>query len=296
LIPAAAGAEGLTTSPPAATNNRPTGQEGTVTDTDVQAAPLTNKERKEDAVFLLESFRAAGRTAAAVLEPEEAASFASSDALIQQELFFKLLCYAVLSAQPAPEAVVRSDWDRLLTAGTVADVFAGTFELTCYALDPPVTRSDSKGKIIDFARLAATREAWAQLLPEPPDPDTAVDVLRATSGGALKSRAFWVVREMRRLNLWHGDQLDRYGYVPDGRVRKRAARMGLVDIPEKADSFADMKTVSRGLHAVMRLAGAGNGDYDLPITLAAERCELCDSARMASCPIPHCRWRREHAC
>ncbi len=163
----------------------------------------------------------------------------------------------MLAAQPAPEAVLRSDWERLLAAGVIDDIFGGSFDLTSFALDPPVSRSDSKGKIIDFARLAATRETWSRLLPQPTDPDTAVDVLRAASGGALKSRAFWVVREMRRLGLWSLEELDRYGYVPDGRVRKRAVRMGLVDVPEKADSFADMKAVSRGLHAVMRLAGNG---------------------------------------
>lgn len=281
--------------PPAAPIDRPAGQEDTVAETDVRVAPLSNKERKENAAFLLESFRAAGRTAPPVLSVEEVGAFSSGEVAVQQSLFFKVLCYAVMAAQPAPEAVVRSDWERFLAAGTVDDVFGGAFDLTCYALDPPVTRGDSKGKIIDFARLAATRETWSQLLPEPADPDTAVDVLRAASGGALKSRAFWVVREMRRLGLWRGDHLDRYGYVPDGRVRKRAARMGLVDMPEKADSFADMKAISRGLHAVMRLAGAGNGDYDLPISLASERCELCDSVRMASCPLPHCRWRREQS-
>lgn len=259
-----------------------------------QVAPLTNKERKDNVVFLLETYHAAGRKPLAALAADELASFAEDDS-IRQQLFFKLLCYAVLAAQPAPEAVVRSDWERMLAAGVLDDIFAGTFDLTSYALDPPVSRSDSKGKIIDFTRLAATRETWGRLLPQPADPDTAVDVLRAASGGALKSRAFWVVREMRRLGLWTLEELDPYGYVPDGRVRKRAVRMGLVDVPEKADSFADMKTVSRGLHAVMRLAGSGNGDFDLPISLAAERCELCDATRMASCPLPHCRWRREQA-
>jgi len=231
----------------------------------------------------------------AALEQDERHAFSEGDTAVQQRLFFKLLCYAVLAAQPAPEAVVRSDWERLLAAGVIDDIFVGSFNLTSYALDPPVSRSDSKGKIIDFTRLAATRETWTRLLPQPADPESAVDVLRAASGGALKSRSFWVVREMRRFGLWSGEELDRYGYVPDGRVRKRAVRMGLVDVPEKADSFADMKAVSRGLHAVMRLAGAGNGDYDLPISLAAERCELCDNARMAACPLPHCRWRREQA-
>jgi len=261
----------------------------------VQVAPLTNTERRDDVLFLLEAYRGSGRRPAGVLEDDEVAAFQEGDEVARQRLFFKLLCYAALAAQPAPEAVVRSDWERLLASGVVDDVFTGEFDLTQYALDPPVTRSDSKGKIIDFTRLAAMRDTWAHLLPEPREAETAVDVLRAASGGALKSRAFWVVREMRRLGLWASEELDRYGYVPDGRVRKRAARMGLVDIPEKADSFADMKAVSRGLHAVMRLAGESNGEYDLPISLAAERCELCDSARMASCPMPHCRWRREQA-
>jgi hypothetical protein len=100
------------------------------------------------------------------------------------------------------------------------------------------------------------------------------------------------VREMRRFGLWRAPELDHFAYVPDGRVRKRATRIGLVDLPEKADTFADMKSISRALHAVMRLASKSNGDYDLPLSASNIRCELCDSARMATCPIPHCRWRR----
>ncbi len=123
----------------------------------------------------------------------------------------------------------------------------------------------------------------------------AVDVLHAASGGALKSRAFWAVREMRRQGLWQDEALDRYACVPDGRVRKRAVRMGLIDLPEKADTFADMKAVSRALHAVLRLGEAPDGAFDLPVGAADTRCEVCDAARMAACPIPHCRWRREHA-
>ena len=260
-----------------------------------QVAPLTNKERKDDVVFLLEAFASASRRPVAVLDDDELATFRAGDDADRTSLFYKLLCYAVLAAQPAPDSVVRSDWQRFVDAGAMDDIYSGDFDLTAYALDPPVTRGDSKGKIIDFTRLAATREAWSRLLPEPADPEAAVDVLRAASGGALKSRAFWVVREMRRLGLWQSPELDRYSYVPDGRVRKRAIRMGLVDLPEKADTFADMKSVSRGLHAVMLLATKQNGDYDLPISLAAERCELCDAVRMASCPLPHCRWRREQA-
>src|SRR5450830_1273011 len=182
---------------------------------------------------------------------------------------------------------------RLETAGVVDALFADEFDLKRYALDPPVSRNDSKGKVIDFTRLAEARETWSLLLPQPSDPDVAVDVLHAASGGALKSRAFWAVREMRRYGLWNDDALDRFACVPDGRVRKRAVRMGLIDLPEKADTFADMKAVSRALHAVLRLGKAPDGVFDLPISMAGQRCEICDAARMAACPIPHCRWRRE---
>ena len=148
-----------------------------------------------------------------------------------------------------------------------------------------MSRSDSKGKIIDFARLAETRDTWSRLLPEPPDPDVAVDVLHAASGGALKSRAFWVVREMRRYGLWHDDALDRFACVPDGRVRKRAVRMGLIDLPEKADTFADMKAVSRALHAVLRLGEAPDEAFDLPISTAGAA--LRDLRRRPHGELPH---------
>lgn len=257
-------------------------------------APLTNKERRENVTFLLESYRAAPRVPAPLLDEDELTGFraGSQD---RHRLFFRLLCYAALTAQPAPESVIRADWERFSTAGVVDALYTGTFDLAAYSVDPPVTRGDSKGKLIDFACLAEHRAAWSGLLPEPADAEVAVDVLRAASGGALKSRAFWVVREMRRNGLWSGIELDRYAYVPDGRVRKRAFRMGLIDLQEKADTFADMKTASRALHAVMRLADKQNGSYDLPISMAAERCELCDAVRMAACPLPHCRYRRQAA-
>jgi hypothetical protein len=260
-----------------------------------ETAALTNKERRDNVAYLLESYRVERRRPPSALDTAEVEEFVGGDDTRRQRLFFKLLCYAALAAQPAPEAVVHADWERLVAAGVVDDVFNGEFDLASYSLDPPVSRGDSKGRIIDFTRLAVTREVWAQLLPEPTDAEVTVDTLRATSGGALKSRAFWVVREMRRHGLWGAEQLDLYAYVPDGRVRKRAIRSGLVDLPEKADTFADMKTMSRGLHAVMRLAGQVNGDYDLPVSQAAERCEICDAGRMASCAMPHCLYRRQQA-
>jgi hypothetical protein len=258
-----------------------------------ETAPLTNRERRDDVVFLLETYAAGSHHPADALDTSEREQFPGADDDLRRRLFFKLLCYGVLAAQPAPEVVIHSDWQRLVTAGVVDSVFAGRFDLARYAVDPPVSRGDSKGKVIDFVRLAETTSTWSALLPEPSDAETAVDVLHAASGGALKSRAFWAVREMRRYALWQTPELDHFGYVPDGRVRKRATRMGLIDLPEKADTFADMKSVSRALHAVMRLATKSNGDYDLPLSASSIRCELCDSSRMATCPVPHCRWRRE---
>lgn len=257
-----------------------------------EIAPLTNRERRDDIVFLLESYAAAGIKPHDVLDAEQRQCFVDGDDDTRSAIFFRLLCFGVLAAQPAPESIIQADWHRLVAGGVIDQVGGGDFDITRYAVDPPVSRGDSKGKVIDFVRLAATRDVWSALLPEPNESEAAVDVLHAASGGALKSRAFWVVREMRRFGLWQAPELDHFAYVPDGRVRKRATRIGLVDLPEKADTFADMKSISRALHAVMRLASKTNGDYDLPLSASSIRCELCDSARMATCPVPHCRWRR----
>ena len=259
-----------------------------------ESTTLTNRERRENVAFLSQGFAADPHLPAEILDADERARFLAEPEQ-QSGIFYKLLCYGALAAQPAPESVVDADWRRMEAAGVIDALFAGDFDLTRYAVDPPVSRSDSKGKIIDFARLAEARDTWHGLLPAPADPDVAVDVLHASSGGALKSRAFWSVREMRRLGLWDDASLDPYACVPDGRVRKRAVRMGLIDLPEKADTFADMKAVSRALHAVLRLGEAPDGAFDLPVSSAAQRCEICDAARMAACPMPHCRWRREHA-
>ncbi len=195
-----------------------------------ESTTLTNRERRENVAFLSQAFAADPHLPAEVLDADERARFlAEPDE--QSGIFFKLLCYGALAAQPAPESVVDADWRRMEAAGVVDALFAGEFDLTRYAVDPPVSRSDSKGKIIDFARLAEARDTWQGLLPAPADPDVAVDVLHAASGGALKSRAFWSVREMRRLGLWDDAALDPYACVPDGRVRKRAVRMGLIDLP-----------------------------------------------------------------
>jgi hypothetical protein len=259
-----------------------------------ESSTLTNSERRENVAFLQQALTAARHHPTEVLDLDERQLFEAEPGE-QARLFFKLLCFGALAAQPAPEPVVDADWRRILQMGVVDALFADDLDIKRYALDPPVSRNDSKGKVIDFLRLAQTRDTWSNLLPQPSDADTVVDVLHATSGGALKSRAFWVVREMRRYGLWHDQSLDPFSCVPDGRVRKRAVRMGLIDLPEKADSFADMKAVSRALHAALLLGDSQADLFDLPVSLSTQRCEVCDSARMATCALPHCRWRREHS-
>lgn len=257
------------------------------------ATPLTNAERRDDILFLLHAYRSSGRGAPQILDESERRRFRAGDAGTQRRLFFRLLCYGALAAQPAPEAVVLADWHRLTAAGVVEQVFDRAFDVYRFAVAPPVSRSDSRGRVVDFIRLSQARELWAGLLPQPGDDAEVIDVLYACSGGALKSRAFWVTREMLRLGLWPANGLRRSACVPDGRVRKRASRIGLVDLPEHAETLDDMKAVSAALHAVLGLAGdEARGLYDLPLSGAAQRCEVCDRRRMASCPMPHCRFRR----
>jgi hypothetical protein len=256
--------------------------------------PLTNQERRRIVGYLVDAYKASGRRPFDVLDDEARRRFGEGGVDEQRRLFFALLCYAALAAQPAPEAVVNADWRRLVSAGLVDQIYDGAFDLPRFALSPPVSRSDSRGKVIDFVRLAERRQTWAQLLPVPGDPLGVVDVLHAASGGTLKSRAFWAIREMLRYGLWPADGLARSAFLPDGRVRKRAVRMGLIDLPENADRLEDMKAVSAALHAVTGLAGGeARSLFDLPISLSGARCEICDAARMAGCPVPCCRWRRQ---
>ncbi len=54
-----------------------------------------------------------------------------------------------------------------------------------------------------------------------------------------------------------------------------------------------MKAVSAGLYAALGLGGNGSrSHFDLPVSAAEQRCEVCDRQRMAECPMPHCRHRR----
>ncbi len=256
--------------------------------------PLTNEQRRSIVAYLVDAYRASGRRPYDVLDDEARLSFVEGGAAEQRRVFFGLLCYAALAAQPAPEAVVHADWQRFVSAGLIDQVYDGSFDLARYAVSAPVSRSDSRGKVIDFVRLAERRQAWSQLLPRPAEPVEVVDVLHAASGGTLKSRAFWAVREMIRCGLWPANGLARSAFLPDGRVRKRATRMGLVDLPENADRLDDMKAVSAALHAVTGLAGAeARALFDLPISQAGVRCEVCDTERMATCPVPCCRWREQ---
>ena len=136
---------------------------------------------------------------------------------------------------------------------------------------------------------------WARLLPWPSDPATVVDVLYACSGGALKSRSFWVVREMIRAGLWQPAGLDRFACVPDGRVRKRAARMGLIDLDEKADAIDDMKAVSAALFAALGLGGtapARTSTYRCRPPSSAARCATGSEWPNALCPTAGIEGRR----
>jgi len=251
---------------------------------------LTNRERREDVAFLVEHWKHESKPTPYTVLPANV----FSDEIPSFE-FFRLLCFHALNTQPAPTVVIEADWRRLEANGTIGEIWNGSFDINRYALDPPVWRPDSKGKVIDFVRIKATEDTWKRLLPEPPDPDVAVDVIYAASGGALKSRAFNVIADMRRCGWWHSEALDRFAQDPGARSRKRAIRMGLIDLPERADTFADMKALSRAINAVLRLGDAPELAYSAPITTSPFRCEICDAARMAACPMPHCKWRRMHA-
>ncbi len=95
---------------------------------------------------------------------------------------------------------------------------------------------------------------------------------------------------MIRAGLWQPAGLDRFACVPDGRVRKRAARIGLIDLDEKADAIDDMKAVSAALYAALGLGGNGSrSHFDLPVSTAEQRCEMCDRAahgRVRHAPLP----------
>jgi hypothetical protein len=256
--------------------------------------PLTNEQRRSIVSYLVDAYKASDRRPHDVLDDEARRRFGEGGAEEQRRVFFTLLCYAALAAQPAPEAVVHADWQRYVSSGSIDQIYEGSFDLPRFAVSPPVSRSDSRGKVIDFVRIAERRQTWSQLLPQPGDPTEVIDLLHAASGGTLKSRAFWTVREMLRHGLWPADGLARSAFLPDGRVRKRAVRMGLVDLPESADRLEDMKTVSAALHAATGLAGSeARGYFDLPISLAGARCEICDVSRMATCAVPCCRWREQ---
>lgn len=261
---------------------------------------LTNRERRENVAFLYQAWLAADspRHTTTIDAPTTCPCCGqlrpATESEAARSLFFEL-CYLALSQQPAPASVVDADWRRLLDAGVPDAIWEEEFSIERFAVDPPVARPNSKGKVIDMVRLSATRQVWRRLIPEPADPDVAVDVIHAASGGALKSKAFAAIRAMLLAGEWTDENLERFAVEPSPTLRKRAIRIGLIDLPEKADTFADLKAVSRATRAVLRLGEVPALVFDEPITLSQViKCEVCDAARMARCPVPHCRRRREH--
>ena len=149
--------------------------------------PLTNTERRDDVLFLVQRYEAGEHGSAGLLDDDEKRRFLSGDTHTQHRLFYRLLCYGALAAQPAPEALVRADWQRLRAAGLPDDIFDRRFDIERFAAAAPVARTDSKGRVIDFVRLSETRDVWARLLPWPAEPATVIDVLYACRA-ALSSR------------------------------------------------------------------------------------------------------------
>ena len=136
-------------------------------------APLTNTERRDDVLFLVQRYEASEPRPAELLDDDEKRRFLAGDAHTQRRLFYRLLCYGALAAQPAPEALVRADWQRLRAAGLPDDIFDRRFDIERFAAAAPVARTDSKGRVIDFVRLSETRDVWSRLLPWPAEPATA---------------------------------------------------------------------------------------------------------------------------
>lgn len=253
--------------------------------------PLTNRERIDNVVFLYERWTADG-------SPR---GFCSVPPILEEnqkpleEIVYTALCYNALAAQPAPESVVTADWYHFLRDDIPGKIWHDEFSIVDYAIDPPVTRTDSKGKVLDFVRLKEFAQTWERLLPQPAEPEVTPDVLYAVSGGSLKSMSFAMIRDMLLTGRWVDPALYRYAHLPSAKARKRTVRMGLCDLPERADTFADMKAFSRASHAVTRVGHVPDIVFNEYILHnSAIRCELCDATRMAACPVPHCRWRRQH--
>ena len=162
-------------------------------------APLTNAERRDDVLFLLERFEAGEHRPPELLDDDEKRRFLGGDTHTQRRLFYRLLCYGALAAQPAPEALVRADWQRLRAAGLPDDIFDRRFDIERFAAAAPVARTDSKGRIIDFVRLSETRDdmgAPAALAGRPGDasstcctPAPGGPSSRAPSGSSAKCSA-----------------------------------------------------------------------------------------------------------
>ena len=249
---------------------------------------LTNRERRENMAFLYQDWVSRGSIRSYSSLPQY------SDGFDCDSLFMEMAYQIFASQKGVAESVILQDWERMKP--TLEKLLDNTFSIEAYALDPPVFRNVSSAKIIDLIRLQATRETWERLSPAPTDADIVVDVLHASTGGALKARAFQVVHNMRLDGRWTDEVLDRYSYMPTTNVRLRAGRMGLVDLPTNETRFADLKSWSRALCAIANLSGVPvHCGVDPILKSRTIRCERCDASYMACCPVPHCRYRRSNS-
>ncbi len=244
--------------------------------------------------FLGQAFLAAQKLPAEILDAEQRDRF-TSDESEQSRLFYTLLCYGALAAQPAPESVVDSDWRRLGDAGVVDALFAGEFDLKSLRARPAGLAQRQQGQ---DHRLHPSRRDARYLGPA-----------AAAAAGPGRRRG----RPARRLR--RGAQVPRLlggprdapvrpvGRRGAGPLRLRARRAGA----QAGRAHGTGGPAGEGRHfrrhegrlarAPCR-APAGRIAGRLlrpPVSMADQRCEVCDAARMAACPMPHCRWRREHA-
>ena len=125
-------------------------------------APLTNTERRDDVLFLVQRYEASEPRPAELLDDDEKRRFLAGDAHTQRRLFYRLLCYGALAAQPAPEALVRADWQRLRAAGLPDDIFDRRFDIERFAAAAPVARLAAP------CRQAQTRPPRTEPSPLPP--------------------------------------------------------------------------------------------------------------------------------
>ena len=123
------------------------------------------------------------RLPAEVLDDDEPRPLLRRRAQATGRLFYRLLCYGALAAQPAPEAVVDADWRRL-RSGRPARRHARPATSTSRATPStrPCRAATARARSSTSCASTETRDIWSRLLPRPADPDVAVDVLHACLG------------------------------------------------------------------------------------------------------------------